>query len=66
MGTQPGLLALFLSLKQHRPTDSNSQKKEMIGPDSCLYPVLTMIDPDKQVHLNLCVFEFVCILLIHF
>ena len=57
MGTQPGLLALFLSLKQHRPTDSTSQKKEMIGPDSCLYPVLTMIDPDKQVHiLILCVF----------
>ena len=49
MGTQPGLLELFLSLNLRRKNDSTSQKKEMIGPDSCLYPVLNMIDPKQQV-----------------
>ncbi|XP_019851271.1 PREDICTED: nucleoporin NUP188 homolog [Amphimedon queenslandica] len=49
MGTQPGLLELFLSLSLRRKNDSTSQKKEMIRPDSCLYPVLNMIDPKHQV-----------------
>lgn len=54
MGTQPGLLELFLSLK-HQKQDTIQKDGNMkeghfvVDSNSCLHSILDMIDPAQQV-----------------
>ncbi len=55
IGTQPGILELFLSLKKRPDKSANKEKGGetivyCVDQDSCLWPVLDMIDPELQVH----------------
>ena len=59
MGTQPGLLELLLSLKISPTLENPNDKTQVSGGDkrtckidnnSCLIPIMDMIDPDQQVN----------------
>ena len=58
IGTQPGILELFLSLKKRPDKSGNKENKGgetivyYVDEDSCLWPVLDMIDPELQVHVH--------------
>ena len=52
IATQPGLLELLLALKPRKEGGKDEvirRSSHIVDSDSCLRPVLDMIDPDQQV-----------------